>query len=81
MSLSNESCMAKSAVIDSNLIELNYFPFMTTLDKYDQSCNAVDDLSTKIFVPSKTKDVNVKFFNIKTGSRKAKALVKYISCD
>ena len=33
-------------------------PFMTSLDKCNGSCNVVDDLSTKICVPSKTKDIN-----------------------
>ena len=47
---------------DINPIDINYYPFMI-LDK----CNKVeivgDDLSTKVYIPSKTKDVNVKAFN------------------
>ena len=33
---------------------------MISLDKYDGRCSAVDDLSTKICVPNKIKDINVK---------------------
>ena len=55
MSLSNESCMARPTVIDLNPIELNYYPFMISLDKCNEICNAIDDLSTKICIPSKTK--------------------------
>ena len=47
-------------VIDLNPVELDYYPFMISLDKCNGSCNAVDDLSTKICVLSETKDVNVK---------------------
>ena len=55
---------------------------MISLDKCNGSCNTVDDLSTKACVPSKTKDVNVKVFNMITNRNKAKALViKHISCN
>ena len=64
MSLNNEPCMIRPTLIDLNAIELNYFPFMISLDKCKGSCNAVDDLSTKISVPSETNDVNVKVFNM-----------------
>ena len=61
VSLSNESCMVRPTLIDLNPIELNYYhPFMISLDKYNGSCNVVDDLSMKICFPSKTKKINVK---------------------
>ena len=56
--------MIRPTLIDLNAIELNYFPFMISLDKCQGSCNAVDDLSTKISVPSETNDVNLKVFNM-----------------
>ena len=50
---------------------------MISLDKCRESCNAVDDLSTKICIPSKPKDVNVMI----TRRNEAKVLTKNISCD
>ena len=50
--LRNESCMVKPRLIDLNLIGLNYYPFMISLDKCNGSCNIVDELSTKICVLS-----------------------------
>ena len=47
-------------------MELHFYTFMISLDKCHESCNAVDDLSTKIYVPGKTKDVKVKVFNMIT---------------
>ena len=47
-----------------NPVELNYYPFPFSLDKCNGSCNAADELSTKKCVPSKTKDINVKVFNV-----------------
>ena len=59
MSSNNEPCMIRPILIGSNPIELNYYPFMINLDKCNGGCNAVDDLSAKIWVLSETKDVNV----------------------
>ena len=56
--------MAWSNFIDLNHVELNCDLFMISLDKCNGICNAIDDLTTKICVPSKTKDVNKRFKNI-----------------
>ena len=66
LSLNNEQRMASPFLIDLNLVELKYYLFMISLDKCNGSCDSVDDLSTKICAPSKTKDVNVKVFNMIT---------------
>ena len=43
VSLNNEP-----TVIDLNPIELKYYPFMISLQKYKETCHTVDDLYTKI---------------------------------
>ena len=80
MSLNNEPFMARCTLIDWHPIKLNYYPFMISLNKCIWSCNTTDDLSTKLCVPSKTNDVNVKRFNIITRIHETKTLVKHISC-
>ena len=81
MSLRNEPCVARSTLIDLNLIDLNYYPFIVILDKCNGSCNAINDLAIKTCFPSKTKNVNVKEFNTLTRRVEAKMLVKRISCN
>ena len=54
---------------------------MIILDKFNGSCNSIHDLSTKICVPSKTKDINVKVFKILTQTNEAKTMIKRTSCD
>ena len=54
---------------------------MINLDKCNGICNAVNDLFTKIYVPSKTKDINVEVFNMITKKNEVKMLVKHISFD
>ena len=68
--------MIRPFLIDLNPVELKYYPFMISLNKCNGSCNSVNDISMKICVPSKTKDVNVKVFNMITNRNEAKTLVK-----
>ena len=51
------------------------------VDKSNGSGNAAFDLSTKICVSSKMKNINVKVFNMITRTNKAKTMVKHISCN
>ena len=70
MSLNNEPCMIRSTLIDISPVELRYYPFIIniiihlSLDKCGESCNAGNDLPTKIYDTSKTKDIDVKVFNM-----------------
>ena len=73
--------MTRTTLIYLNSVELNSYSFMINLDKCSGSCNAVDDLSTKVRVPSKTKDITVKVFIMRTKINEAKILIKHISCD
>ena len=47
VSLNNESSIIRSTRIDINPIEFNYYPFMVSLNKCNESCAALDDVSSK----------------------------------
>ena len=64
VSLNNEPCTFRLTLFDLNPVELNYYMFMISLDKCNGSCNVVVDISIQIYVPSETKDVNFKVFNM-----------------
>ena len=53
-------------LIDLNPVEVNYYPFMISLGKCNESDNIVDNFSMKICILSETKGLNVKPFNIIT---------------
>ena len=61
VSLNDEPCMIRPTLIDLNPVEIKYYPFVISIDKCSGSCNV---LSPKICVPKKTKEINVKAFNI-----------------
>ena len=61
--------------------ELHYYPFAVKLDRCVGSCNTLNDLSNKVCVPNKTKDLNLSVFNIITGINESKTFAKHISCE
>ena len=58
--------MIRLTLIDLNPDTLNDYLFTVILDKCSESCNAADNLSRKVCVPRKTKDVSGNAFNITT---------------
>ena len=80
VSLSNEPSMNRPTPINLNSVKLNYYPFKVSLNKSSGSCNGADDLSKKICIPGKIRDINIKVFNIIRWKNEAKTLIKHISC-
>ena len=74
VSLSSLLCMVRPTIIDLNPIEVNYNPFIISLDKCSRRCNAVDGLPTKIYIPSKRKQV----FKTIARTNETKTLVKLV---
>ena len=66
MSLNNKPCMFSPTTIDLNHTELNFYPFMISLERCNVSCYVVDNLSVKMCLLSKTEGVSVKQFNMIT---------------
>ena len=62
-----------------NTVKNRYYPFAVKLDRCVGSCDILNDLSIKVFVPNKT-DLNLSMFNMITGINKLKTLTKYVSC-
>ena len=61
--------MVRPNFIGLNPVELKYYLFMISLNKCSGSCNV---LSSKICVPKKTKDINVKTCDMITNKNEAK---------
>ena len=52
VSINDEKYMVRPTLADLNFVDLRYYPFMVSLDKFSRSCNI---LSPKICVPKKQK--------------------------
>ena len=72
VSLSNQKCMIQPTLINLHpneySQEFHYYPFAVKLDRCVGSCNTLNDLSNKVCLPNKTKDLlNLRVFNMITG--------------
>ena len=80
ISLYNEPCLARATLIDLNSNDLHHYPFKVSLDKCHGSCNALEDLSSKICVPNKTNDGTLNVFNMIEEINESRALTTLVSC-
>ena len=81
--LSNQKCMTQPTFITLHPNEygqeFDYNSFAVKFDICVGSCNIPIDLSDKVCVPNKTKDLNLSMFNMITGMNESKTLIKHIS--
>ena len=54
--------------------KFHYYLFAVKSDRSVGSCNTLNDLSNKVCVPNKTKDLNLSVLNMITGISKSKTL-------
>ena len=77
--------MIQPALINLHPNEYNqeflYYPFLVKLDRCVGSCNTLNDLFSKVCIPSKTEDLNLSIFNMITGINESKTLTKHTSCE
>ena len=85
VSLSNQKCKIQPTLINIHpneySQEFHYYPFAIKLDRCVGSCNTLNDLSNKVFIPNKTEDLNLSVFNIMTDINESKTLTKHILCE
>ena len=84
VSLSNQKCKIQHTLINLHpneySQELHHDQCAVKLGRFVRSCNTLNDLSNKVCVPIKTKDLNIHVFNMLTGKNESKILTKDISC-
>ena len=61
--------------------ELHYYPFAGKSDRQVGSCNTLNDLSNKVYVPNETEDLNISVFSVITGIKELKTLTKHTSYE
>ena len=61
--------------------KFHYYSLAVKLDRCVGSCNTLNDLSNKVWVPNKTGDLNLSMVNMITGISELKALTKHILCE
>ena len=49
-------------LIELNPAELKCYAYVITLDKRSENCNIITEISDRMYVPNKAKDVNISGF-------------------
>ena len=59
---------------------IRIYLFAVKLCRCVRSCDTINDLSNKVCIPNKTKDLNLIMFNMIAGINELKTLPKHMSC-
>ena len=72
ISMSNEGCKKRPQVVNVNGDEPVFFPFSIERSKCSGSCNSNNYPYAKSFVPDVAKNLNVKIFNLMSGTNETR---------
>ena len=61
--------------------EFQYYLFSVKLGRCFGSCNTLNGLSNKVYIPNIKEDLRLSVFIMITGINESKALIKDISCE
>ena len=85
VSLTNQKCRTPPTIINFHPNKYNQilccYPFVVILDRCVRSSNTLNNLSKKVSIPNKTKDLNLSLFNIITRINESQTLTNDISCE
>ena len=71
--------MASPTVIDFNLEKRHYHQLNVSINRYNGSYKFFNDLSSRLCVPNKTKDLNLNVFNMIAKINESKIITNHIS--
>ena len=81
VSKNNQQCMIRPTLVDLNLHEFHYYPFISSINTCNGSFNTPQDLFGRIYVPNNVSDMNLKVFHLIKTINDSKSLTKHISCE
>ena len=77
MSSSCQQLSTWSATVDTNSNKPLHYLFTVSVNKFNGSCNTIDDPCVRICNPNKAKTVNVKVFDLMSEVNEARFLVQH----
>ena len=80
VSLNNKECKIRSHIINVNTNEPVFYPYGITMNKCKGSCNTINDPYAKLYVPDTIKNINVKAFNLMSGTNETRHIERHKTC-
>ena len=74
ISMNNQECKVRPKIVDVNGDDTVFFPFNIKTNKCSGSCNNINNPLTKLCVPDVVKNLNVKVFNLVSGTNEIRRI-------
>ena len=79
-SMSNQKCKTRPQIVNVNEDDPEFFPFSIKTSKCSGSCNNINNPLTTLCVPDVVKNLNVKVFNLVSGTNEARRIEWHETC-
>ena len=80
ISLNNQECKVRPQLVNVNEDDPLFFLYNVKTSKCSGSCNNINNPLAKLCVPDVVKNVNVKVFNLLSGTNKKRCIEWYETC-
>ena len=80
ISIKNEECKVRPEIINTNSNNPIFFSFSIKINKCGSNCNKINDPYARICVPGALKNLNVKVFNIISGTNETRHIKWHETC-
>ena len=80
VSMNNQKCKIRSEIINVNTNETIFYPYSIKINKWNGSCNTINDPCAKLCASDTIKDINVKVFNLMPRTNETRHIKRYKTC-
>ena len=80
ISMNNQECKVKPQIVNVNGDDAVFFPYSVKTSKCSGTCNNVNNPLAKFCVPDVVKNLNVKVFNLVSGTNETKRIEWHETC-
>ena len=78
--MNNQECKVRPQIVNVNEDDPVFFPFSIKTSKCSGSCNNINNPCAKLCVPDVVKNLNVKVFNLVSGTNETTRIEWYETC-
>ena len=80
ISVTNQECKVTPQIVNVNGNDPVFFPFSIKTSKCSSSCNSINNLLAILCVPDVIKNLNVKVFNLVSGTNETRRIECHKTC-
>ena len=80
VSMNNQECKIRSEIINVNTNQPMFYPYSIKVNKCKGSCNTINDPYAKLCVSDTIKNINVKVFNLMSGTNETRHIEWHKNC-